>query len=112
MEEMIYCDEHWHGYGAVGWRILTDLFSFLFLFLFILEEFRKRSSISTIFIRIITRIHLWLSHTNEKTRQVFIINLYVLIICLQKVRNTEEWIVIYGKLGAFFAYIELYYSGA
>ena len=18
MEEMIYCDEHWHGYGAVG----------------------------------------------------------------------------------------------
>ena len=68
MEEMIYCDEHWHGYGAVGWRILTDLFSFLFMFLFILEEFRKRSSISTIFIRIITRIHLWLSHTNEKTR--------------------------------------------
>lgn len=42
----------------------------------------------------------------------FLINVYVLIICLQMARNIEIWIMLYEKLDAFLAYIQLHLSGA
>ena len=38
--------------------------------------------------------------------------MYVLTICLQMARNIEIWIMLYEKLEAFLAYIQLHLSGA